>query len=59
MKYLILLALIIEIASLTNEEEAYVFNYLVEHGLTEAGAAGLMGNLKAESGMNSAIYENA
>ena len=59
MKYIILLALIIEIASLTSEEEAYIFNYFVEHGLTEAGAAGLMGNLKAESGMNSAIYENA
>ena len=59
MKYIILLALIIGIASMTNEEEAYVYNYLVEHGLTEAGAAGLMGNLKAESGMNSVIYENS
>ena len=59
MKYIILLALILEIASLTSDEEAYIFNYFVEHGLTEAGAAGLMGNLQAESGMNSVVYENA
>jgi hypothetical protein len=59
MKYIILLALIIEIASLTSEEEAYIFNYFVEHGLTEAGAAGLMANLKAESNMNSVIYEHS
>ena len=59
MKYIILLVLIIEIASLTSEEEATIFNYLVEHGLTEAGAAGLMGYLKGESDINSAIYENS
>ena len=59
MKYIILLALIIEIASLTSEEEAYIFNYFVEHGLTEAGAAGLMGNLKAESELNSVVYQNS
>lgn len=28
-----------------------VWTYLVEHGLTEAGAAGMMGNIQAESGI--------
>lgn len=28
-----------------------IWNYLIDHGLTPCGAAGLMGNLKAESGL--------
>ena len=34
----------------TNEE--LIWKYLKEKGLTDAGAAGLMGNLYAESGLN-------
>lgn len=48
MKYIILLALIIEIASFTNDEKS-TWKYLIGAGLTKAGAAGMMGNLKAES----------
>ena len=58
MKYIILLALIIEITSFTNEETT-TWNYLVNAGLTKAGAAGLMGNLKGESGVKSVYYENS
>ena len=28
-----------------------VWSYLVKHGMTEAGAAGMMGNMYAESGI--------
>ena len=58
MKYIILLALIIEITSFTGEETT-TWNYLVGQGLTKAGAAGMMGNLKAESGVRSVIYEHS
>ena len=34
---------------MTNEQK--IWNYLISHGLTACGAAGLMGNLKAESGL--------
>ena len=58
MKYILLLALILGAYSQTAYERQ-VWNYLVGAGLTKAGAAGLMGNLKAESGIQSASYENA
>ena len=58
MKYIILLALIIEIASFTNDEKS-TWKYLIGAGLTKAGAAGMMGNLKAESGVKSVIYEHS
>ena len=58
MKYILLLALIIGISSFTSNEVT-VWNYLVGKGYTKAGTAGLMGNLKAESGVKSAIYENS
>lgn len=32
--------------------EAYIWNYLKEKGLSDAGTAGLLGNLYAESGLN-------
>lgn len=34
-------------------------NYLKSHGLTDAGAAGLMGNLYAESGLNPKNLQNS
>ena len=58
MKYIILLALIIEIASFTNDEKS-TWKYLIGAGLTKAGAAGMMGNLKAESGVKSVVYEHS
>ena len=59
MKYLLFIALIIGISSYTAYEKQ-VWDYLVgDTGLTKAGAAGLMGNLYAESGIQSVIYENA
>ena len=36
----------------------YIWNFLIQKGLTEAGAAGLMGNLRAESGFQSNNLEN-
>lgn len=38
--------------------EKQIFDYLVKGGLTEAGAAGLMGNLIAESGLRSNNLQN-
>ena len=59
MKYLLLIFLIIEISSYTPLEKQ-VWDFLVgQAGLTKAGAAGLMGNLDAESGMTANIYEDA
>lgn len=58
MKYILLIALILGISSFTQNEQT-VWNYLIRAGLTKAGTAGLMGNLKAESGVRSVIYENS
>lgn len=41
----------------TNEER--IWNYLVGKGLTQAGAAGLMGNLYAESALNPKNLQNS
>ncbi len=35
-----------------SNNEARIWNYCIAQGLTEAGAAGLMGNLYAESALN-------
>ena len=59
MKSILFIALIIGISPYTANEKQ-IWDFLVgEAGLTQAGAAGLMGNLQAESGMQSVIYENA
>lgn len=57
MKYILLLFLIISTFCST-ENEKIVWNFLKSEGLTDAGAAGLMGNLQAESNVRSVIYEN-
>ena len=57
MKYILLLLLIFGISCATQNEKI-VWDYLRQEGLTEAGAAGLMGNLQAESNIQSVIYEN-
>ena len=57
MKYILLIALILGISSFSADENT-VWQHLRNAGLTKAGAAGLMGNLKAESGIRSVIYEN-
>jgi hypothetical protein len=35
------------------------WQYLTSHGLTKAGAAGLLGNLQAESGVRPNVYEHS
>lgn len=40
----------------TNEQK--IWNYLIAHGLTPCGAAGLMGNLYAESGLSPTNLQN-
>jgi LysM repeat protein len=57
MKYFLLIALILGISSYTANEKT-VWDFLISKGYTKAGAAGLMGNLQAESNMQSVIYEN-
>lgn len=41
----------------TNAEK--IWNYLKAAGLSDCGAAGLMGNLKAESGLNPMNLQNS
>ena len=44
--------------SCVNMTEKEIWDYLVKAGLTEAGAAGLMGNLYAESGLKACNLQN-
>ena len=56
MKLILFLFLFLGITSYTQNEKT-VWDYLKRKGLTDQGAAGLMGNLYAESGIESVIYE--
>ena len=56
MKLILFLFLFLEITSYTQNEKT-VWDFLKSRGLTDQGAAGLMGNLYAESGIESVIYE--
>ena len=58
MKYILLAFLIIGISSYSANEQT-VWNFLTSQGLTNAGAAGLIGNLQAESGMRSVVYQDS
>ena len=58
MKYILFIALILGISTFSANENK-VWNYLRSQGLTKAGAAGLMGNLKAESGIRSVVYQDS
>ena len=58
MKYILFIALILGISTFSANENK-VWNYLRGQGLTKAGAAGLMGNLKAESGIRSVVYQDS
>ena len=42
-----------------SNNEARIWNYCIAQGLTEAGAAGLMGNLYAESALNPKNLQNS
>ena len=57
MKYAVLLILIFGVFCAT-ENEKIVWKFLKKEGLTDEGAAGLMGNLQVESNVRSVIYEN-
>ena len=57
MKYFALLILIFGVFCAT-ENEKIVWNFLKKEGLTNEGAAGLMGNLQVESNVRSVVYEN-
>lgn len=56
MKFYALLFLFLGIACYTQDEKT-CWDYLISQGLTPEGTAGLMGNLYAESGIVSVIYE--
>ena len=58
MKYIFVLFFKLVISSFTSNEKT-VWNYLIKQGLTNAGAAGLMGNLKADSSVRSILYEES
>ena len=59
MKYILFLTLVLAISAYTANEKT-VWDFLRgQAGMTEAGTAGLMGNLYAESGIESVIYEHA
>ena len=44
---------------MTYSNEQIIWNYLKKQGLTDAGAAGLMGNLFAESGLSPINLQNS
>ena len=56
MKYILFIFLIFGITCAT-ENEKIVWDFLKGEGLTDAGAAGLMGNLQAESNIQSVIMK--
>lgn len=41
------------------ENERIIWDYMKEKGLTDAGVAGLMGNINGESSMESVVYQHA
>ena len=45
--------------SCASENIKKAWKYLTSHGLTKAGAAGLLGNLQAESNVNPQVYEHS
>lgn len=53
----IIALLLVAVTLCSTQNEKIVWNYLKNAGLTDAGAAGLMGNLQHESGIESVIYE--
>ena len=55
MKYIFFILLIFLI-SCKNDE--YIWNFLMNSGFTKEGTAGLMGNLKSESQLESARYQD-
>lgn len=55
----VLVLLLISASVCYSTNEKLVWDYLINQGLSKAGAAGLMGNLYHESGIRSVIYENA
>ena len=57
MKYTLLLILVLGIYCSTSNERT-VWDYFKNKGLTDEGIAGLMGNLQAESNIESVIYED-
>ena len=59
LKGLKLFLLIIKIFLISCSNDAYIWNFFVKSGLTKEGTAGLMGNLKAESKLESVIYQDS
>ena len=56
MKYIFFILLIFAISC---KNDAYIWNFLMNSGFTKEGTAGLMGNLKAESQLESARYQDS
>ena len=57
--FLIFLLCFLTISSAITENMKKVYKYLIDHGYTKEGAAGLIGNLKAESGVRPDILEKS
>ena len=49
--------LILLFAITLSDNASIIWNTLIKSGMTKAGAAGTMGNLDVESGLNSCIYQ--
>lgn len=56
MKYIFF---IFHIFLISCSNDAYIWNFLVNKGLTKEGTAGVMGNLKAESNLESVKYQTS
>ena len=57
-QYLVFLLCFLSI-SCVSENIKKCWDYFISHGFTKEGAAGLLGNLQAESGVRSSIYEKS
>ena len=57
--FLIFLLCFLTVSSAITENMKKVYKYLIDHGYTKEGAAGLIGNLKAESGVRPDILEKS
>lgn len=57
--FLVFALCFLTVSSAITENIKKVYKYLLEHGYTKEGAAGLIGNLKAESGVRPDILERS
>ena len=59
MKSLLIFSLCFLYITCVSDNIKTCWNFLIKNGFTKAGAAGLLGNLQAESGVRAVVYEHS